>query len=498
MSRLRDRTRDVLRRDRSDRGCRGGHGRSPRAWHAPDPVGAGPPAGRPARPCSRRSTRAAGRSRSRRATTASRRPGRSPRWGSPTASTPLVCADDGVPVKPAPDMVLRLCAAIGVPPARTAVVGDSAADLRMARAAGAGLAIGVLTGVGSASRPGAAGRPSCSTRSRGSWRRLTGGRLRESDGRLGRPRRTGTDGLSPRTLPAPYRGATSHHLTWADPYPVRGGVRRTDGRRPPATREGSGRDADRRPPDPDGRPAPDRGRGQRPPGPRRAVPRRHRRGVHAVRRRPGRPVDLRRRPDAAPPRRPARSVAARSSRSSPRCRATPGRPGWTPSASARSASSAASSRRPCRRSGPSIARPGSGRSASSRSCSATRRSACSSSTTGRDYDWTADETELARAFADHMATAIGNARLADSTRTMTGRLRAISELAGRLNRLQDVDGIAHAIVAEARTPASTTTRSASTASTTRPGCASRSPSRARSWTSQTRTRRSSGWRSGRG
>ena len=51
-------------------------------------------------------------------------------------------------VKPAPDMVLHLCRAVGVPPTRTAVVGDSPADLRMARAAGAGLAIGVLTGVG--------------------------------------------------------------------------------------------------------------------------------------------------------------------------------------------------------------------------------------------------------------------------------------------------------------------------------------------------------------
>ncbi len=68
-----------------------------------------------------------------------------------------------------------------------------------------------------------------------------------------------------------------------------------------------------------------------------------------------------------------------------------------------------------------------------------------------DYAWTPDEIDLARAFADHMATAIGNARLAESTRTMTDRLRAISELAGRLNRLQDVDGIAQAIVAEART-----------------------------------------------
>jgi diguanylate cyclase (GGDEF)-like protein len=66
-----------------------------------------------------------------------------------------------------------------------------------------------------------------------------------------------------------------------------------------------------------------------------------------------------------------------------------------------------------------------------------------------DYNWTADETELARAFADHLATAISNARLADSTRTLAERLRAISELAGRLNRLQDAHGVARAIVAEA-------------------------------------------------
>ena len=68
----------------------------------------------------------------------------------------------------------------------------------------------------------------------------------------------------------------------------------------------------------------------------------------------------------------------------------------------------------------------------------------------REYAWTPEETELARAFADHMATAIGNARLAESTRTMADRLRAISELAGRLNRLQDVEGIAQAIVSGAR------------------------------------------------
>jgi len=59
-----------------------------------------------------------------------------------------VCADDGIAVKPAPDMILHLCATLGVEPARTAVVGDTAADLQMGRAAGAGLIVAVLTGVG--------------------------------------------------------------------------------------------------------------------------------------------------------------------------------------------------------------------------------------------------------------------------------------------------------------------------------------------------------------
>jgi phosphoglycolate phosphatase len=59
----------------------------------------------------------------------------------------LVCADDGVPAKPAPGAVIRLCAQLGVPAQRTAVVGDSVADLAMGRAAGAGLIVGVLTGV---------------------------------------------------------------------------------------------------------------------------------------------------------------------------------------------------------------------------------------------------------------------------------------------------------------------------------------------------------------
>jgi phosphoglycolate phosphatase-like HAD superfamily hydrolase len=59
----------------------------------------------------------------------------------------LVCADDGIPPKPAPDMVFAVCDAVGVPPAQSVVVGDSAADMQMGRAAGAGLVIGVLSGV---------------------------------------------------------------------------------------------------------------------------------------------------------------------------------------------------------------------------------------------------------------------------------------------------------------------------------------------------------------
>jgi diguanylate cyclase (GGDEF)-like protein len=66
------------------------------------------------------------------------------------------------------------------------------------------------------------------------------------------------------------------------------------------------------------------------------------------------------------------------------------------------------------------------------------------------YPWSTDETDLARAFGDHIAIAMQNARLAESTRTLAERLGAISDLAGRLNRIQDTEGIAQAIVAEAR------------------------------------------------
>jgi phosphoglycolate phosphatase len=60
----------------------------------------------------------------------------------------ITCADDGIRNKPAPDPVLHLCGHLGIAPGRTAVIGDSPADLRMGRAAGAARAIAVLTGVG--------------------------------------------------------------------------------------------------------------------------------------------------------------------------------------------------------------------------------------------------------------------------------------------------------------------------------------------------------------
>lgn len=60
----------------------------------------------------------------------------------------MVCGDDGFPLKPAPDAVFALCQALQTEPSRVAVVGDTPADLAMARAAGAGRVVGVLSGVG--------------------------------------------------------------------------------------------------------------------------------------------------------------------------------------------------------------------------------------------------------------------------------------------------------------------------------------------------------------
>lgn len=54
--------------------------------------------------------------------------------------------NSGHGVKPEPGMVLGFCAATGLEPAEVMVVGDTDRDMGMARSAGAGMAVGVLTG----------------------------------------------------------------------------------------------------------------------------------------------------------------------------------------------------------------------------------------------------------------------------------------------------------------------------------------------------------------
>lgn len=60
--------------------------------------------------------------------------------------TAVLGYDAVVNPKPAADMVLAFAAAAGIRPGEVAVVGDNVHDLAMARAAGAGLAVGVLSG----------------------------------------------------------------------------------------------------------------------------------------------------------------------------------------------------------------------------------------------------------------------------------------------------------------------------------------------------------------
>jgi phosphoglycolate phosphatase len=62
----------------------------------------------------------------------------------------VACGDDGIPIKPEPDMVLSLCRQLNISPAKTVMVGDNIADLDMGLAAGVALRIGVLSGVSSA------------------------------------------------------------------------------------------------------------------------------------------------------------------------------------------------------------------------------------------------------------------------------------------------------------------------------------------------------------
>jgi phosphoglycolate phosphatase len=60
----------------------------------------------------------------------------------------VICGDDGLPPKPAADMLLAACEKLAVEPIHCAVVGDTMGDLLMARRAGAGLTVAVLSGAG--------------------------------------------------------------------------------------------------------------------------------------------------------------------------------------------------------------------------------------------------------------------------------------------------------------------------------------------------------------
>ena len=58
----------------------------------------------------------------------------------------VVCGDDGIPLKPAPDMALEICRRLDIAPHEAIMVGDTVADLAMARRAGYSHAIGVTSG----------------------------------------------------------------------------------------------------------------------------------------------------------------------------------------------------------------------------------------------------------------------------------------------------------------------------------------------------------------
>jgi phosphoglycolate phosphatase-like HAD superfamily hydrolase len=57
--------------------------------------------------------------------------------------------DDGLPLKPAPAMIEAICRSLAIAPRQSVMVGDNTVDLEMGRAAGVGLTVGVLSGVGS-------------------------------------------------------------------------------------------------------------------------------------------------------------------------------------------------------------------------------------------------------------------------------------------------------------------------------------------------------------
>jgi phosphoglycolate phosphatase len=58
----------------------------------------------------------------------------------------VLCGDDGLPNKPSPDMAIEICQRLNVLPQDAIMVGDTIADMEMARAAGFRLAVGVTSG----------------------------------------------------------------------------------------------------------------------------------------------------------------------------------------------------------------------------------------------------------------------------------------------------------------------------------------------------------------
>ena len=58
----------------------------------------------------------------------------------------IICGDDGIPLKPAPDMALEIARRVGVQPNEAVMVGDSVSDLVMARNAGLLCSVAVTSG----------------------------------------------------------------------------------------------------------------------------------------------------------------------------------------------------------------------------------------------------------------------------------------------------------------------------------------------------------------
>jgi phosphoglycolate phosphatase-like HAD superfamily hydrolase len=115
------------------------------AWYEPDPVATAVPLAD--LPALLGAIRATGR-RIAVATTDDRRPTEATLAGLGLAAfvDDVVCGDDGGPTKPDPAALAAIAARLGGSVARTAMIGDTPADLRMARGAGA-RSIGVASGV---------------------------------------------------------------------------------------------------------------------------------------------------------------------------------------------------------------------------------------------------------------------------------------------------------------------------------------------------------------